>query len=527
MRSTIRNRLTYAFIGLSVIPLLFVGIGIVWQIIRVQQAQALIIEQQVARQVAGEMEGFILALEADLQSIVQVNSLLNLTPAEQKITFSELMAFQDAFDELVLLDNLGNEKIHLARLNFFTRDDLGNRADTNEFRWPMQTMTTYYSSVWFDEISGEPLLTIAIPLVNLRNGEFEGVLIANARLKKIWDLIAAMPTSAGQSIYIVNDQDRLIAHRNPSYVLRNTPFVVPEANGIYQGIEDTAVFLAKEELQFGEQIFYVVAEKEVVEALALAVDTTIFSFVMVVIVYLIASILGIILVRQIVQPVQALAESANQIKAGDLSVRVEVPRREDEVHELAEAFNSMAIQLQDSMFGLEQHIQKLQETEKALTAYAVELERSNRELQSFAYIASHDLQEPLRKIRTFSDRMHHIYGESLDERGVDYLIRMQSAGERMQILIQDLLAFSRVTTNSQDYAMVDLNQIVEGVLEDLEIVIEENQAEIVLGNLPAIEADSLQMRQLFQNIIGNALKFHQEGMPPGYYYCLRVEATWK
>lgn len=514
MRSTIRNRLTYAFVGLSVIPLLLVGIGVVWQIVSVQQTQALLSEEQVARQVARELEEFILSLEADLQSLIQVNSLLNLTPAEQKITFTELMAFQDAFEELVLLDRRGDEKIRLSRLNIVTDKDLSNRSSANEFVQPTQTLETYYSAVWFDNISGEPLMTIAIPLVNLRTAEVEGVLVANIRLKKIWDLIAAMPTSTGESVYIINDQGRLIAHRNPSFVLRNTPFVVPAENGVYQGLEGKSVFLAKEELGFGDQLFYVVAEKEVVEALSLAVNTTIFSLAMVVIVYLIASVFGVVLVRQIVQPVQALADTANQIKDGDLSVRVAVPKRDDEVRKLAETFNVMATQLQDSMTGLEEHIQKLQETEKALTAYAVELERSNRELQSFAYIASHDLQEPLRKIQTFSDRMHHIYADTLDQRGVDYLVRMQSAGERMQVLIQDLLTFSRVTTNSQQFVDVDLNQVVGGVLEDLEITIEETQAEIVIGNLPTIEADSLQMRQLFQNLIGNALKFHKQNVRP-------------
>lgn len=165
------------------------------------------------------------------------------------------------------------------------------------------------------------------------------------------------------------------------------------------------------------------------------------------------------------------------------------------------------------MAGLEQNIQKLQQAEKTLAAYAAELEQKNSELQSFAYVASHDLQEPLRKIRTFSDRMQATYAGKLDERGLDYLRRMQNAAERMQVLIHDLLLFSRVTTQAQPVRTVNLKTVLDGVLSDLEVHIEETQAQVVVGDLPTIDADPTQMRQLFQNLLSNAIKFHQPDQP--------------
>lgn len=161
------------------------------------------------------------------------------------------------------------------------------------------------------------------------------------------------------------------------------------------------------------------------------------------------------------------------------------------------------------ILGTYDDISARKETEKQLEAYTAELERSNRELQEFAYVASHDLQEPLRKIQTFGDRLQQKYRAELDESAQDYIERMQSAAARMQSLIVDLLTFSRVRTHGQPFAEVDLNQIIDQILSDLEIKIAEVSADIEVEKLPIIEADAFQMKQLFQNLLSNALKFHR------------------
>lgn len=152
--------------------------------------------------------------------------------------------------------------------------------------------------------------------------------------------------------------------------------------------------------------------------------------------------------------------------------------------------------------------------QQQLQAVAAQLERSNRELQDFAAVASHDLQEPLRKIQAFGDRLEAKYGVLLGPDGRDYLARMQSAAGRMKNLINDLLAFSRITTRAQPFVPVDLGQIAQEVILDLEASIEQSGGRVDIALLPAIDADPLQMRQLLQNLIGNALKFHRPDEPP-------------
>ena len=159
-------------------------------------------------------------------------------------------------------------------------------------------------------------------------------------------------------------------------------------------------------------------------------------------------------------------------------------------------------------------ISKRIEDEQKLRQYAAKLEQSNRELQDFAYVASHDLQEPLRKVQAFGDRLQRKCAESLSEEGRDYVQRMRNASARMQTLINDLLTFSRVTSKAQPFEPVDLKKVAEEVSSDLEVRIEQTGGCVEIGELPTIDADPSQMRQLFQNLIGNALKFHRPEEKP-------------
>jgi len=157
---------------------------------------------------------------------------------------------------------------------------------------------------------------------------------------------------------------------------------------------------------------------------------------------------------------------------------------------------------------------RIAERTQELSVYSDELARSNRELEDFAFVASHDLQEPLRKIRAFGNRLESGYGDVIDERGKDFLARMLNAAERMSMLISDLLAFSRVSTRGKEFDDVNLTTVVESVLGDLEIAIDEKSAQIHVTDLPSIRGDKSQLEQLFLNLISNALKFQTEGVTP-------------
>jgi PAS domain S-box-containing protein len=159
-------------------------------------------------------------------------------------------------------------------------------------------------------------------------------------------------------------------------------------------------------------------------------------------------------------------------------------------------------------------ITERQRASETLSQRAAELARSNAELEQFAFVASHDLQEPLRKIQSFGDRLRTKLGDQLPADASDYLQRMQNASARMRTLIDDLLTFSRVIRSSAPFEPVNLAQVTHEVLGDLEVRIEKTGARIETSNLPTVEADPTQMRQLVLNLVNNSLKFQPAGGRP-------------
>jgi len=199
----------------------------------------------------------------------------------------------------------------------------------------------------------------------------------------------------------------------------------------------------------------------------------------------------------------------------------ELNQKLSEIYDQRKAFLNMMKDMEESRHQLELVLDDLQsqiterkKAEEDLKTFAAKLEQSNRELQEFASVASHDLQEPLRKVRAFGDRLKATCGDDISEKGRDYLQRMQSAAGRMQVLIEDLLTFSRVASKAQPFVALNLQKIAEEVISDLEITIDHLNGRVKLGKLPIIDADPIQMRQLLQNLIGNGLKFHKKNITP-------------
>ena len=161
-----------------------------------------------------------------------------------------------------------------------------------------------------------------------------------------------------------------------------------------------------------------------------------------------------------------------------------------------------------------QDITEVERNAIMMLQYTQKLEHSNRELADFAYVASHDLQEPLRKIEAFGERLVNKYGSILPDDGKMFVDRMHDAASRMRTLINDLLSYSRVTTGAKEFQKISLNKILTGVMSDLQIRIEESKAKILFDELPTIECEPMQMRQLLQNLLGNALKFRKADVAP-------------
>jgi len=190
-----------------------------------------------------------------------------------------------------------------------------------------------------------------------------------------------------------------------------------------------------------------------------------------------------------------LTNAAGSVAKGDFSTRINVSGK-DELGLLGESFNHMSKQLS--------------ETIDELNCANESLEKANKEMQEFAYIVSHDLQEPLRKVHSFGQFLMEDYHDQLPEEGQDYVERMQKSSIKMKVLIQDLLKLSRIGTAEAQFANVKPAELLQMALDDLSLAIEESQAEVIVEDLPAVSANPTLLTQLFENLIGNAIKYRSD-----------------
>jgi signal transduction histidine kinase len=216
--------------------------------------------------------------------------------------------------------------------------------------------------------------------------------------------------------------------------------------------------------------------------------------------------------RGVLEPVSALAGQVREVVSGDVrrKVRATGPR---EIVELGHDVDAMRAYIS-------REVDALQEVNGRLDEQARELERSNRDLEQFAYVASHDLQEPLRKVSSFCQLLQRRYGGQLDDRADQYIEFAVDGAQRMQRLINDLLAFSRVGRTTSAFEPVDLREIGLAAAAQLETTRAELDGEIVVGDLPQVHGDPALLRQLLLNLFGNGLKFHRPDTPP----VVRVDA---
>jgi signal transduction histidine kinase len=246
-------------------------------------------------------------------------------------------------------------------------------------------------------------------------------------------------------------------------------------------------------------------------------------------VLIISFLAGLALARMFTRPIKNLIKETGKISLGHRNFEADTSAG-DEIGDLARAFDGMVKQLEITMVSrkeLQAEIIERKAAEKTLTGVLVDLERSYRYLQQFAYAASHDLQEPLRMVSSYCRLLSDCYRNQLDEKAQKYIHYAVDGTIRMQALINDLLSYSRVSTMGTDLKAVDSHAALDSALANLHNAIRESCAVVTSDELPSVWADPTQLAQVFQNLIGNSIKYRGGDLPRIHVSASKVDKFWR
>ncbi|MBN1427572.1 MAG: HAMP domain-containing protein [Anaerolineae bacterium] len=500
MFHSLRTRLLLNFIGLAVAPLIVVSFILGYRSFSYLEQEALESQIDRVRLVGIEVESFIHERETELHNLGEVGGIADLDTIKQKLLLNSLLAADPSFQELTLLDSIGQEIARVSRTEPVRDDALINRGDTETFHYPKTTGEIYYSSVCFDHALHEPLITIAIPIFDAQRNNVVAVLAAHLRLKPIWNLFAGIDYRGQEDIFMIDGRGNVVAHRNPSVVLRETIFRYEGTEGRITGLSGADVIFATDTIQIGNQRLIVIAERPFTEAAAFALNTITITAIVTVIALAFAIGLVTVTVPHIIGPIEYLSSVTHLIAKGDLAQRVEIGSR-DEIGELAKSFNSMTEQLQKTL-----------ESEREARREAQE---ANRLKDLFLATMSHELRTPLNAIIGFLGLM--LYSEQLDADNTHMANRAMANSNRLLSLINNILDLSRIASGRLEITPVSMSftEIAETIQRDMALQFKEKGLAFRVEVDPALPEpifhDEERLTQIITNLLGNAIKFTDQG----------------
>lgn len=452
--------------------------------------------------------------------------VINLLESTQRsLNFINLVGLDDIEVDRHFLDKLLRQYPILDEIVYF--NSLGEPiASTAEAPLLQQSQDTIVKTLWFTTAQSgqkyyselllaedeEPYLIASIPAPNA------SVIVARVNMTPLWEFIADLRFGQTGLTYLADSQGKIIAHPDPNVAAKKAlderPAWFANLNfrdvryGDYHNVHNEPVVVAAAVVP--EVNWVVITELTTAEAFAnsrrayFILGGGMLAFVILMMWASAEWLEGLILL-----PVERLRDGAIRIGQGDLTHRIEFVRN-DEMGQVAVAFNQMATELAELYESLEQ---KIAERTAQLEEQTNELARSNAELAQFAYVASHDLQEPLRMITSYLQLLQRRYAGQFDKDAGEFIAFAVDGAARMQQLIRDLLTYSRAGTRTQPLRTADCQVILQQVLDNLQMAIAESGVHITYEPLPTVVGDPTSLGQLLQNLLANGMKFRSERTP--------------
>ncbi len=489
----------------------------------------------LARDIAAEQNSISISTKRILQTLTLTQEIQN-HEAEQstRLLVSIQKEYGAPYLNFVAINMDGQ-----AFAQSLTSEPLKNYADRNWFKNLKLSGEFTTSEFIVGKTTKVPIMALAYPVVS-KDGKMHAALASGVGLSWLGEQLAASMLPPNSIVTIIDHLGTVLAREPPlpdtvgtrKGETRVIELAHKQAEGTLEitttdGVERILAFTRMYPDMVHSPAIYVGIDKKVAYADAWRALYIQFAWLVGL------GILGLTAARLsggrfLATPAQNIAAAAEHIGAGNLSERLNEKYLVLEYSQISQAFNTMATLLEARAIELELNAQVLsrsnQELEQevatrkqaqaSLTLHAAKLKRSNEELEQFAYVASHDLQEPLRIIYSYLQLIERRYQPIIDEDGKRFITATMDATERMRSLIRGLLDYSRVSTKAQPFAPVDTGEVIQEVLALLSETIAESKAVVTAEELPRIMGDRVQVLQLLQNLVSNALKFHAPGQIP-------------
>jgi signal transduction histidine kinase len=508
---SLRRRLRRTFISLALIPIAGVSVYSFYLGLTSEIQNSLHVQEQVASYVAANIENTI---AIHLQEIKVVEYGLPAPPFEEipkSIFLNSFLAISDSYLSVALLSPDG--EVLFQASDHYSTDSLW--VDQDDLQAPQREKRTYITPITFSQILREPVFSIIEPIIDLRTDEIAYLIIAELRVREIWSFLQALDLPGEITAYITNSDGQIFAHPNPSIVLQGT-----KTDILLE--EQPRSFFKKQVLYFymplkiQNQVFYIITEQPVFALLDTAMGTLAISLIIMILALVVTFWIETTQLPKIIRPIEKLASSAQAISQGDFSQQIEFPPTKDELYNLAASFDDMQSQLQTLLANLREEVAERQRAEEQLRelnlnlegrirSRAAQLQARNIELQEFAYAVSHDLKAPLRGIRQIAEWLSKDYENVLDEEGKELLGMISTRTQRMNNLIDGILAYSRIGREEESVQEIDLVRLVKAVSEGLGVP--DHITVNISEELPHVLGNPIRFEQVFLNLLDNAVKF--------------------
>jgi len=370
--NSIRAKLVTTFISLAIIPLMILGGVLIWENSVVEIDRIKVSQQRKTALASENIAIFLHEQENKILSLLRMHYFPEMPVEEQKKELSKFLSISKdkehgyIFDNIILLDLKGRELFRASRTNLVKDDTAADWTDSELLTESLATETVFYSSIFFSEDTGEPMLDMSVPIINLHNHKPQEILIAEMKLKFLWLLVSNLKIGTEGIAYLTDENGRVVVHPNRSIVLKNTRLKIPPISKIMPGLTGEQAVVAAQKIDFGNLPLYFVTEVPKSEAFR-QIYTSLFILGTILLLTLICGVAIIfIFVRQIVQPLESIATTARDISSGNYSKTAE-PYKIKELLELSTAFNSMTERLHETITNLETQINFVENVIESLT----------------------------------------------------------------------------------------------------------------------------------------------------------------